>query len=212
MNTSDIACVCILDVECRFNESYYSWIYGLLKQTDHYSRFDVYVCTINEEGFLKSNLYGMLKDLQNISVVNIIFTIQFSIHSNRRLYEMATLCENFREVNQFIHKIDKYEWYFQLTPTTDFDISILEKLKTLKGFNLNPNKLYYLTNNASSGKDPFSFLMTGNRFIFNNIQNIISFINSDRITLNYEESEPDYFIKRLLQRMNCEYTSLENIK
>ena len=212
MDNSKTACICILDVESKFNQSYYSWFYSILRKTEYFDSFDVYVCSINEAAFLESNLYSMLEELRKLGVIKRISTIQFNVHSNEKLYEMATLCENFREYNQFLFDISAYVWYFQITPVVDFDLNLVNKFKSLEGVKLMPNKVYYLTNNTYHDLQPFSFLMTSNRFVFNNLQNIFSFINSNRIKANIMEQEPSYFIKRLLQRMNCEYAALEDLK
>ena len=212
MNTFKTACLCILDTESKFKESYYPWFYSILKETDYYDKFDVYICTVDEKAFLKSNLYTMVNELQSLQIINRIFIIQFELHSNQRLYELATLCENFREYNQFLHNIDTYAWYFQVTPMVDFDLSIIGKFKLLRGVKMVPNKVYYLTSNYLSEKDPFSFFTTSNRFIFNNLQNLFNFINSDRVNVHNQPKEKDYYIRRLLQRMNCEYSSFEAIK
>ena len=212
MSTSNTACICILDTESKFRENYYSWFFTILKKTDYYDKFDVFACTVDEEAFLKSNLYGMLSELQKLGIVNRIFTIQFLLHSDNKLVEIATLCENFREYNQSLFDIGSYSWYFQVTPMVDFDLGMVEKFKLLEGVNLKPNKVLYLTGVDDASKDPFSFFMTSNRFVFNNLQNISCFIYSDRLQIHKQEKSRDYPIRRLLQRMDADYLPFEGIK
>ena len=212
MNTSNTACICILDVESKFRENYYPWFYTILKETDHYNRFDIYACTVDEEAFLKSNLYKMLDELQKLGIVSRIFTIQFALYGNEKLLEMATLCENFREYNQSLYDIRTYAWHFQVTPLVDFDLGMVEKFKLLTGVKLKPNKVYYFTEVDDNEKDPFSFFMTSNRFVFNNLQNLQCFINSDRVQIHKTPKNRDYPIRRLLQRMDVEYLPFEGIK
>lgn len=212
MNTSNTACICVLDTESKFRENYYSWFFTILRTTEYYDRFDVFICTVNEEAFLKSNLYQMLDELQKLGIVTRIFTIEFALHSNEKLLEIATLCENFREYNQAIHDIGTYAWHFQVTPLVDFDFSMIEKFKLLTGVKMKLNKVYYLTGIDDGVKDPFSFFMTSNRFVFNNLQNLRCFINSNRVQVHKTQKDRDYPIKRLLQRMDVDYLPFEGIK
>lgn len=212
MNTSNTACICVLDTESKFRENYYSWFSTILKETEYYHKFDVYACTVNEEEFIKSNLYEMIAELQKLGIVTRIFTIQFKLHSENKLLEIATLCENFREYNQSLFDIGTYAWYFQVTPMVDFDLGMIEKFKLLKGVKLKPNKVLYLTGIDDGVKDPFSFFMTSNRFVFNNLQNLSCFVNSERVKMHQSNKSADYTIRRLLQRMDVDYLPFEGIK
>jgi hypothetical protein len=46
MNTSEkTACICILDVESKYLDSYSSWMFTFMRDTFFQDRFDVYIAT-----------------------------------------------------------------------------------------------------------------------------------------------------------------------
>lgn len=213
MNTSEkTACICILDVESKYLDSYSSWMFTFMRDTFFQDRFDVYIATVNIEKFEASELNKFLLAAQETGKIVNIFPIQFNLQekiTKFKLLEMASFCENFREVNQGLHNL-KYTWFYQLTSNVPFGKFITNSFDSLfsRRMFLDKNAAYLIEHNFDAPH--YSFFMTGDRFVFSNLQNLISYVKAKH---NLSDTPQDiiFYMRKLMYRQNTDYIMIEKV-
>lgn len=208
------ACICILDVDNQYLDSYSSWLVSFMRDTFFQEKFDVFITTTSIKLFSESPLNKFLIDLQLIGKVDRIFPIQFNLNKRDyqlKLLEMGTLCENFREVNQNIYNLH-YSWYYQITPDTEFNIPFINSFGIVFGnhFFLNGSSVFLAEN--SLGRCGFSFFMTGDRHSFCNLQNLLAYVESSHNVDFKRSKDVMFYMKKLMYRQNTDYLMIEKMK
>lgn len=208
------ACICILDVDNQYRDSYSSWLVSFMRDTFFQEKFDVFIATTNSKLFGESSLNKFLTDLQLIGKVDRIFPIQFNLNKSEyhlKLLEMGTLCENFREVNQTIYALH-YSWYYQITPDTEFDAPFINSFGIVFGDNffLNSRSVFFTENSLK--RCAFSFFMTGDRHSFGNLQNLLAYVESSHNTDFKRSKDVMFYMKKLMYRQNTDYLMIDKMK
>ena len=208
------ACICILDVDNQYLDSYSSWLVSFMRNTFFQEKFDVFITTTNVKLFSESSLNKFLIDLQLIGKVDRIFPIQFNLNKRDyqlKLIEMGTLCENFREVNQNIYNLH-YSWYYQITPDTEFNAPFINNFSVVFGNNffLNDRSVFFAENGL--GRCAFSFFMTGDRQSFCNLQNLFAYVESSHNADFKRSKDIMFYMKKLMYRQNTDYLMIEKMQ
>lgn len=178
MSENRTACLCVIDDGSKPLDSYLSWHTTFLRETNVQKSFDVYVASVDEKKFFASELFKLLEQMQAVGLVGRIFTIQFYVYdlksADEKVLKLSTLCENFREVNQFLNNLS-YVFYYQCQIDFNPSIKKTESFKRVFDQNLDTDVAYL----AKGFKHSHGFFATANRQNFSNLQNFYSYFNAE---------------------------------
>lgn len=176
--SNKIACLCVIDDGSTHLNSYFNWQMMFMHPNNLHESFDVFVASVDEAKFLRSPLYRLLQELHGVGIIGKIFTIQFDISDlkdqDERVLKLSTLCENFREVNQFLHGLS-YSFYYQCQINFNPGVKNLKRFAEVFDANV-PTDIAFL---FKSYRQSNGFFATANRQNFSNLQNFYSFFNAE---------------------------------
>ena len=204
-------CICILDTENLFLESYSAWLLTVFKHQQHWESIDIFIASTDLQKFNESKLNALINELKALNAIRSILRIQFHLNATDALgrkIELSQYLENFREVNQFLSNCE-YGWYIQITPLTSFyDIANFSKFTN----SLIDISGVYSSHACSASNEMFDFFMTGDRIIFSCLQIIHGYIMSAHNLPARNAKDLNFLFKKYLQRMNKRLYLIEQIK
>jgi len=199
MILSDIACICINDLENKYSDSYLSWIDTVLRITPYQKFFDVYISTVDIKAFYASPLNKFLDEMQQLGKIRNINPIQFNVSAGKLSHvQLMTFGNNFREVNQQLRGILNYSWYYQIDSHKTFTKEDIVSFKILdQNPKLNPELILFFNEFYNSPDDYIlGYFSTGCEQRFSMLQNVIAYLTSKHNEKFFEGYDYHFYVKK----------------